>query len=249
MSGVQGIGIGSALQKARQLRGKSIEEAARETRMRAEYIEALEGEEFDALLGDVYVRGSLRSYSTYLGLDPSKVLTIYNRHFGEPQPTLPHVAPAPIRSPRSAHPHLPQLVRHHPSWAFLIGVALLVLSVFAAAGFLSRSRGAPTSATTGSAAPSIEVEPAAVDVAIRAVRAVEVTVTTDGRVDFHGILRKNEARTFQGTVSIAVSLEKGGLASITVNGHELGKPGNSRSPFTATYTPESFGGTTSAKSP
>jgi cytoskeleton protein RodZ len=249
MSGVQGIGIGRALQKARQLRGKSIEEAARETRMRAEYIEALEGEEFEALLGDVYVRGSLRSYSTYLGLDPSKVLTIYNRHFGEPQPTLPHVAPAPIRSPRSAHPHLPQLVRHHPSWAFLIGVALLVLAVFAAAGLLSRSRGAPTSGATGKVTPSIEVQPATVEVAIHAVKAVRVTVTTDGRVAFQGLLRKNEARTFLGNQSIQIALEKGGLASITVNGHDVGKPGNSKAPLTVEYTPESFGGTSSAKSP
>jgi hypothetical protein len=246
---VQGIGIGPALRKARQLRGKSVEEAARETRMRAEYIEALEGEEFDALLGDVYVRGSLRSYSTYLGLDPSKVLTIYNRHFGEPQPTLPHVAPAPIRSPRSAHPHLPQLVRHHASWAFLIAVALLVLAVFAAAGLLSRTRGAPQSAGPGGGAQSIQVQPPQVKVDIRAVKPVRVTITTDGHVEFQGLFHRDEARSFQGNDSIQVEMEKGAAAVITVNGHDIGKPGSSRSPFTAQYAPDSFRGTPSASSP
>jgi hypothetical protein len=246
---VQGIGIGAALRKARQLRGKSVEEAARETRMRAEYIEALEGEEFDALLGDVYVRGSLRSYSTYLGLDPSKVLTIYNRHFGEPQPTLPHVAPAPIRSPRSAHPHLPQLVRHHPSWAFLIGVALLVLAVFAAAGLLSRSRGAPQSAGPGKGAPSIQVQPPMVKVDIRAIKPVRVTVTTDGQVAFQGLLHRDEVRTFRGSDSIQVEMENGGVAAMTVNGHHIGRPGSLGSPFTARYAPDSFRGTPSANSP
>jgi cytoskeleton protein RodZ len=245
---VQGIGIGPALRKARQLRGKSVEEAARETRMRAEYIEALEGEEFDALLGDVYVRGSLRSYSTYLGLDPSKVLTIYNRHFGEPQPTLPHVAPAPIRSPRSAHPHLPQLVRHHPSWAFLIAVALLVLAVFAAAGLLSGSRGAP-SAGPGRGAQSIPVQPPEVKVDIRAIKPVRVTITTDGHVEFQGLLHRDEARTFLANDSIRVEMEKGGVAAITVNGRDIGKPGSPGSPFTALYAPDSFRGTPSANSP
>src|SRR3989442_4512280 len=157
---VQGIGIGPALRKARLLRGKSIEEAARETRIRADYLQALERERFEALLGDVYVRGFLRSYSTYLGLDPGKVLTVYNRHFGSPHATLPHVAPAPIRSPRSSHPHLPQLVRHHLSWAYLIGVAVLVLAVFAAAGLFSRSRSAPKAEGLGKGAPStIPVHP------------------------------------------------------------------------------------------
>ena len=75
---VQGIGIGPALRKARLLRGKSLEEASRETRIRAEYLQALERESFDRMLGDVYVRGMLRSYSSYLGLDPTKVVTVYN---------------------------------------------------------------------------------------------------------------------------------------------------------------------------
>jgi cytoskeletal protein RodZ len=247
MSGVQGIGIGPALRKARQLRGKSVEEAARETRIRAEYIEALEGEEFDALLGDVYVRGSLRSYSTYLGLDPSKVLTIYNRHFGDPQPTLPSVAPAPIRSPRSAHPHLPQLVRHHPSWTFLIGVALLVLAVFAAAGLLSKSRGTPQ-AGTGKGA-SIPVEPPTVQVDIHAIKPVRVTINADGRVTFQGIIHRNEARSFEGNDSIQVHLESGGVATITVNGHPIGKPGTPGVPLTAQYTPDSFRGSPSPSGP
>src|SRR2546423_4099674 len=71
---VQRTGIGQALRKARVERGKSIEEASRETRIRAEYLHALERERFDVLPGDVYVRGFLRSYSNYLGLDPDKVL-------------------------------------------------------------------------------------------------------------------------------------------------------------------------------
>jgi cytoskeletal protein RodZ len=246
---VQGIGIGQALRKARQLRGKSIEEAARETRIRAEYLQALEGEEFDALLGDVYVRGSLRSYSTYLGLDPTKVLTIYNRHFGQPQPTLPHVAPAPIRSPRSPHPNLPQIVRHHASWAFLIGVALLVMVVFGAAGLLSRSRGAPQSGAPATGASSIPVQPPTVEVAIRALQPVRVTITTDGQVDFKGLLRLEEARTFQGHRFIRVELAEGGVAVLTVNGHQVGKPGKKDVPYANEFTPDSFRGTPSATSP
>src|SRR2546429_6493907 len=48
-------GIGPALRKARLTRGKSIEEASRETRIRAEYLQALERETFESMLGAVYV--------------------------------------------------------------------------------------------------------------------------------------------------------------------------------------------------
>src|SRR2546425_3806141 len=141
---VAGTGIGPALRRARLTRGKSIEEASRETRIRAEYLQALERETFESMLGAVYVRGFLRSYSTYLGLDADKVLTVYNRHFGGPRPTLPEPVAAPPRRERIVHPHLPDAMRHHPSWTFLIGVALLALAVFSAAGLL-RSRIGPRS--------------------------------------------------------------------------------------------------------
>ena len=247
---MQGIGIGPALRKARLLRGKSIEEAARETRIRADYLQALERERFEALLGDVYVRGFLRSYSTYLGLNPGKVLTVYNRHFGAPHPTLPHVAPAPIRSPRSSHPHLPQLVRHHLSWAYLIGVAVLVLAVFAAAGFFSRSRSAPKAERLGKGTQSsIPVHPLTVMLTIRAVQPVQATVITDGRVDFQGTLRKDEARTFEGNHTIQVELQEGRLAEVTVNGHSLGRPGLANTRFAALFTPDLFRRSPSGNSP
>ena len=89
MYGGPGTGIGPALRKARQTRGKSIEEASRDTHIRAEYLHALEREAFGSMRGDVYVRGFLRSYSTYLGLDSDKVLTVYSRRFGVPDVTQP----------------------------------------------------------------------------------------------------------------------------------------------------------------
>ena len=50
------MGVGSALRKARTKRGLTLEEAARDTRIRADLLGALEDEDFDRLMGDVYVR-------------------------------------------------------------------------------------------------------------------------------------------------------------------------------------------------
>jgi hypothetical protein len=246
---VQGIGIGPALRKARLLRGKSIEEASRETWIRAEYLQALERERFEALLGDVYIRGFLRSYSTYLGLDADKVLTVYNRHFGGPRSTLPDPLPGPARRHRLSHPQLPDAVRHHPSWAFLIGVTLLVMAVFAVLGLLSRSRSAPRAANLSGDQASIPVLPPTVTVNVKAVEPVHLTVRTEDRVEFDEVLRAGEGRSWVANSMIEIDLDRGGVASITVNGCSLGRPGTEEAPYSATFFPQSFRGKQSGKCP
>jgi len=81
------LGVGSALRKVREGLGLTLEEAARDTRVRREFLEAIEAEEFDRLLGDVHVRGCLRTYATYLRLSPDKVVAAYEaEHAPEPSP-------------------------------------------------------------------------------------------------------------------------------------------------------------------
>jgi cytoskeleton protein RodZ len=238
-----GMGIGSSLRKARLLRGKSIEEASRETRIRADYLRALERERFDALLGDVYVRGFLRSYSTYLGLDADKVLTIYNRHFGTLSPTLPAPVDGPAKGPAGPHAFLPHAFRLHPSWTFMIGVALLALAVFGAAGLLSRSLSTPPSQNPAPQAGLQGASSKGVIVSIRAVRPVGTFVRTDATVAFpYRVLRAGEAVSFKAATRIEVRLDKGGAAVIEVNGHSLGRPGDQTAPYVASFSPQDYRG-------
>lgn len=247
---MQETGIGPALRKARLLRGKSLEEASRETHIRADYLRALERERFDALLGDVYVRGFLRSYSAYLGLDPGKVLTVYNRTFGPARTMLPDAPATPKRGSAVPHPHLPGSVTRHPSWAFMIGVALLILSVFGAVGLLSRSKTAPQAQTPGQGPGAIAALPPTVTVVVQATSPVEVTVLADGRIAFRGMFRAAEARSFEANSRIDLELAAGGTTVITVNGHSLGKPGSASGPYAASFGPQDFRGKASpGKSP
>ena len=103
--------------------------------MRREHLVALEAERFDVLSADVYVRGALRSYSSYVGLDPNRVLRVYTKQFGPPKAMLPRPPGMPSADP-SAQPQAP-LFRSSPTWTFMIGVALLVLAVLATLGLLS----------------------------------------------------------------------------------------------------------------
>jgi cytoskeletal protein RodZ len=71
--------LGSRLIRAREVRGLTLEDAERDTRISRRYLQALETEQFDLIPAPVYARGFLRSYSQYLGMDPQEVLSLFPR--------------------------------------------------------------------------------------------------------------------------------------------------------------------------
>lgn len=74
--------LGNNLREARQRRRIDLVIAEQDTKIRSKYLAALETEEFDILPGPVFVRGFLRTYSRYLGLDPQQFVDEYNARFG-----------------------------------------------------------------------------------------------------------------------------------------------------------------------
>src|SRR2546425_10828684 len=69
--------LGETLRRARLSKNVTFEDAERVTRIRREYLEALEREDFTKLPAPVYARGFLRSYAGYLGLDPGELLPFF----------------------------------------------------------------------------------------------------------------------------------------------------------------------------
>ncbi len=72
--------VGQKLIQARQERGISLEDAARSTRIRIFYLQALEADDLASLPSPAHSRGFLRMYADYLGLDSAELLR------GEPLP-------------------------------------------------------------------------------------------------------------------------------------------------------------------
>jgi len=77
--------LGELLRSAREARGISLEQAEEATRIRKAYLEALEAEDFARMPAQVYVRGFLRNYALYLGLDPEEVLALRGALPEEPE--------------------------------------------------------------------------------------------------------------------------------------------------------------------
>ncbi len=70
--------IGERLEEARKQRGMSIREAAEATKVRGEYLLAMEENNMARIdLPEIYRRGFLKNYARLLKLDPDKIIADY----------------------------------------------------------------------------------------------------------------------------------------------------------------------------
>jgi cytoskeleton protein RodZ len=69
--------FGLLLRRTREQRGVSLDDVARETRLSKRYLVALEEETLSTLPGGTYNRAYLRSYATFLALDPDALVRDY----------------------------------------------------------------------------------------------------------------------------------------------------------------------------
>jgi cytoskeleton protein RodZ len=89
--------IGNSLREARLRQGYELPRVEADTKIRAKYLRALEEERFEVLPGETYVKGFLRTYSEYLGLDGQLYVDEFNSRFTrEEEPLTP---PRPRKQP------------------------------------------------------------------------------------------------------------------------------------------------------
>ncbi len=74
---VDGRTLGETLRATREQQKLTIEEIADRTKVRAEYLEALEEERYQMLPAKTYVTSFIRSYARFLGIDEQEALRLY----------------------------------------------------------------------------------------------------------------------------------------------------------------------------
>jgi len=72
------IEIGQLLRQTRESKDLSLADVEAETRIRQRYLNALESGDWDELPNPVAVRGFLRRYATFLGLDPEELVSQFD---------------------------------------------------------------------------------------------------------------------------------------------------------------------------
>ena len=237
--------LGSTLRQAREALGLSLEQVQEATKIRGPYLQALEEEAFEALPAAVYVRGFLKNYAQFLGLDPQEVLALY-------QGTQPTEAPSSA-TPMLDEPLDPFTLRRW--WPVALIPVILTAAAIAMWGY-QRYYGAasialptqtptsrpthtsiPSSPTvpqqtltpvpTETAAPSATVTPSPTRLAL--VLRVEVVgsrswllVLADGQRVFAGILEPGAVQTWSARERISLRSGDAGAVQVRLNGEDLG---------------------------
>jgi cytoskeleton protein RodZ len=128
--------IGNSLREARLRQGFELPRVEADTKIRAKYLRALEEEHFEVLPGDTYVKGFLRTYAEYLGLDGQLYVDEYNSRFAREEEF-------PVQSPAARRPR-PHRMESNFVVVALAGIVAVTILVVVAWKF--GSGGTPTSA-------------------------------------------------------------------------------------------------------
>jgi hypothetical protein len=124
--------IGNSLREARLRQGLEFPEIEQATKIRGKYLRALEEEQFEVLPAQTYVKGFLRSYADYLGLDGQLYVDEFNSRYvrGELEDEQEHEPPL---RPRVARQGRGGALQNKAVIVTVAVIAGLTVFVFAAA--------------------------------------------------------------------------------------------------------------------
>jgi cytoskeleton protein RodZ len=147
--------IGSILRDARVRQDISLQQAEADTKIRVKYIQAMENEDFDVLPGGTYVKGFLRTYSEYLGIDYQLVLDEYNDRYGSGEHRE-HLLVETGKNDKSNKLNNTSRgkVRRQTNYLFVAIFAVMIIAVLAYLGWGNSTSEKPTLVNTGTTGTS-----------------------------------------------------------------------------------------------
>jgi cytoskeletal protein RodZ len=219
--------IGNSLREARLRQQLDFPEIELATKIRAKYLRALEDEQFEILPAQTYVKGFLRSYAEYLGLDGQLYVDEFNSRFvvGEEDTYA--------RPRRSAPPQS----RGVQVQSRVVLLALLGIAAVTALVIVAWTRGEPQKKEPVGLASTPAQQPSAAATSQRST-PVRLIVTAKrgncwlevhsgsvtGRIVFQGTLERGQRKLFTGR-KLWITLDRPENLRTILNGHTRILPG------------------------
>jgi hypothetical protein len=216
--------IGNSLREARKRRQLDFPEVELGTKIRAKYLRALEDERFDTLPSQTYVKGFLRSYADYLGLEGQLYVDEYNSRFfvskGE------ETAPVRPRQSRARPKREPRIERNAILIA-IVGIGVVTALIIAAWKFGGGSGTAtvpnlkPRSTTPSHPAGAAKASHLVIRATKRGGSLLEVRLgSATGRTVYQGTLETKQRKDFTAK-RLWLSLGTPENVSLELNGRPL----------------------------
>ncbi|HXZ35431.1 MAG TPA: helix-turn-helix domain-containing protein [Thermodesulfobacteriota bacterium] len=74
----QGMTVGRFFQKSREEKKVTLESVAKETRIKMDFLQAIEDDSFQLIPCEAYIRGFIRNYAKSMHLNAEEVLDLYD---------------------------------------------------------------------------------------------------------------------------------------------------------------------------
>ncbi|HEV2033747.1 MAG TPA: helix-turn-helix transcriptional regulator [Candidatus Dormibacteraeota bacterium] len=219
------MSLGAVLAERRGERGLTIEQVASATRIRAEYLRALEADQPGRLPAPVYAKGYLRTYARYLGLDPEPLVEVLRSPAQNPRRAL-GLGMLAVR---------PRVVLTAPA-AAAVGL-MLFAGAFAIYAWrqveadqrpgITLPSGQQAAAAPATPVPSPSPEPRPIVVGVHVTDAVWLNVIVDGKPQYSDagkVLPAGSQVYFTG-LDIKITSGKAAATMITIDGHPVGALG------------------------
>jgi cytoskeletal protein RodZ len=226
--------IGNSLREARLRQGLEIPRIEAETKIRGKYLRALEEEQFEVLPGDTYVKGFLRTYADYLGLEGQLYLDEYNSRFTTAEEAPVAQSTTPRRRSRPVESNFIVI-----ALAGIVAVTVLVLVGLREAGEDPQNEPPIVPATTGQTTteegPTETNAGAAAAQQARPVRRVKLVLTAvrgdcwmqvraggvNGKLLFEGTVEQGQTQRFVKYKRLWLELGAPGNLNAKLNGRRV----------------------------
>ena len=118
--------VGDILRKARMHQRRTLKEASDELNIKEAYLTALENNDFSKIPGEVFVKGFIRNYGAFLGLNGPALVQEYKRNMrAEKKPAEPEKMAPAVSGDKEAKRE--KLRRKQGKWPEIMVVAGILL--------------------------------------------------------------------------------------------------------------------------
>lgn len=254
--------VGSLLLAERKKKGLEIIDVEHATGIRAVYLAALEEGRYSTLPGDVYVKGFIRNYGNYLGLDGAHLVQLYTESLQTDS-----LAVAPVTVAEKVESSRKKSTQRQIISTVVI-VILLAVSAWSLYAWQKSSPATPTAAKQEVVAkppqqpvaqPPSNTSPISQPVAVPASRPITLvarfsdrcwtSVIADGKSIYEGIPKNDEILTWQADRQIVVNFGNAAAVELTFNGQPVGKIGERGDVVVKTFSLQPIPAVTLAPAP
>ncbi|MFB0566513.1 MAG: helix-turn-helix domain-containing protein [Candidatus Aminicenantaceae bacterium] len=223
------VSIGQELKRERGLRGITLKEIAESTKINLRFLQALENDELDLIPGEFFIKGILRAYAKYIGLDEEYVL---NKYYED---TL--LKKQELEKEKEKRKGTPVIFQKKANFINIVFLSVFLLLIILSFYFISRPQKKPEPLPETKIPAPIQNEkpppPSVSEPAINEVKDLNLEIFfleetwiqayADGELILDGIKNPGEEATIKASKELVLHLGNAGGISYILNGKK-GKP-------------------------